>query len=170
MAEQKFEGWCVVELFGHQQIAGYVSEQVFGGGAFVRVDVPVTDHAEAHTKLFGEKAIYAIHPCAEEMAKQAAAGLARRSGATPLPVHVPDLSAARSTLEEARRAANWLKNQQAEIAAVLRQTAESETTRRLAAVSSGEPWNPGRDFEVLDGDDDRFDDADFDDDLRPVVP
>jgi hypothetical protein len=38
--EQKFEGWCVVELFGQQQIAGYVSEQVFGGGAFVRVDVP----------------------------------------------------------------------------------------------------------------------------------
>lgn len=157
MAEQKFEGWCVVELFGHQQIAGYVSEQVFGGGAFVRVDVPATEYSEAHTKLYGEKAIYAIHPCSEEIAKKAAESL-RRHG-TPLPVHVPDLAAAQDTLLEAKRAADWLRNQQQQIAAVLRQTAESET-RRLAAVSSGEPWNERRDFEVMDDsdDDDRDDD------------
>ncbi len=36
----KFEQFAIVELFGHQIIAGLVSEQVIGGQGFVRVDVP----------------------------------------------------------------------------------------------------------------------------------
>jgi acyl-CoA reductase-like NAD-dependent aldehyde dehydrogenase len=149
MSEQKFEGWCVVELFGHHQIAGYVSEQTIGGCGFVRVDVPATGGLDAHTKLYGEKAIYAIHPCTEEIAKQAAASLGR-SG-TALPVYVPDLSAAQDTLAEARRAADWLRNQQAEIAAVLRRTAEGESQRLLQAASA-RPWETGRDYEEVDDD------------------
>ena len=34
---------AVVELFGHQRIAGTVSQHVFGGETFVRVDVSVED-------------------------------------------------------------------------------------------------------------------------------
>ena len=36
----KFDHWCIVELFGHNQIAGKVTEQAIGGQSFVRVDVP----------------------------------------------------------------------------------------------------------------------------------
>lgn len=37
---QPFESWALVELFGHQRIAGHVTEQQIGGCQFVRVDVP----------------------------------------------------------------------------------------------------------------------------------
>jgi hypothetical protein len=41
MSEQdKFDSWAVVELFGHQQIAGRVTEASIGGCSFLRVDVP----------------------------------------------------------------------------------------------------------------------------------
>lgn len=74
----KFEQWAIVELFGHQRIAGRVTEQTIGGSSFVRVDVPScesTPHAEAtqpFTKLFGQGAIYAISFVDEAAAKYAA--------------------------------------------------------------------------------------------------
>src|SRR5262249_35608737 len=63
----KFEHWCLVELFGHQRIAGFVSEATIGGGAFVRVDVP-NPHGEGdlYTRHFGPAAIYAINPTTKE--------------------------------------------------------------------------------------------------------
>ena len=80
--------WAIVELFGHQRIAGRISEQQFGGDAFVRVDVPEVSLAEtawddpertkrerviqAHTRTFGAKAIYAINWCDEAAATIAA--------------------------------------------------------------------------------------------------
>lgn len=83
--------FAIVELFGHAKIAGAVSEQTFGGGKLVRVDVPeiVVDEDEwddeahkyikrrrliqAHTRSFGAGAIYAISWCDEETARLAAA-------------------------------------------------------------------------------------------------
>lgn len=80
--------WAVCELFGHQRIAGKVSEQVFGGANLIRVDVPevvVTEWdydetppvrkqrlVQAHTRSFGAGAIYAINWCDEEVATEAA--------------------------------------------------------------------------------------------------
>ena len=78
MSEQKFEQWAIVELFGHQRIAGRVTEQTIGGSSFVRVDVPPcesTEIAEAtqpFTKLFGQGAIYAISFVDEAAAKYVA--------------------------------------------------------------------------------------------------
>ncbi|MFD1557051.1 hypothetical protein ACFSHT_15730 [Paraburkholderia silviterrae] len=66
MDEQKFEQWALVELFGHQRIAGRVSELTIGGQSLVRVDVPECEATEdepklqAFTKAFGNGAIYAI--------------------------------------------------------------------------------------------------------------
>jgi hypothetical protein len=66
-----FEQWCVIELFGHQQIAGKVTEQEIGGTSFVRVDVPQTNRNEKFTKYFGAGAIYSITPVDEETARLA---------------------------------------------------------------------------------------------------
>ncbi len=80
--------FAVVELFGHQRIAGRISEQTFGGTSFVRVDVPEIEVEEtsgwgeerktrkrtiqAHTRSFGAGAIYGINWC-DEPAMQLAA-------------------------------------------------------------------------------------------------
>lgn len=70
MAE-KFERWAVVELFGHQVVAGLVSEQMIGGQSFVRVDVPGLDGHSGFTKFYGAGAIYAISPCDEATVMEA---------------------------------------------------------------------------------------------------
>ncbi|MCZ2077879.1 MAG: hypothetical protein LC130_23110 [Bryobacterales bacterium] len=57
---------CIVELMGHNRIAGMVSEQELGGTKFVRVDVPAVEGEPGFTKLFGSAAIYAVTPTDEE--------------------------------------------------------------------------------------------------------
>ena len=75
---QKFEGWCIIELMGHNTIAGYVSEQALGGAALIRVDVPECSEQPAYTKLFSGSAVYGITPTTEDIAKVAAQKLAVR--------------------------------------------------------------------------------------------
>lgn len=87
--EKVFEGWAVVELFGHNMIAGLVSEQSIGGSSFVRVDVPAVEGSEGFTKFYGGAAIYAITPTTEEVATAAAGNLAIRP-VTLWVVPVPD--------------------------------------------------------------------------------
>ncbi len=38
--QAKFEGWALIELFGHQTEAGFVTTQYFGDKAMFQVDVP----------------------------------------------------------------------------------------------------------------------------------
>jgi hypothetical protein len=89
MSEQvsKFEEWAVVELFGHQRIAGKVSEAVLGGCAFLRVDVPATTDRQPYTKYFGNGAIYGMTPCSEEVARLAANDIERYN--VPIRVEMP---------------------------------------------------------------------------------
>jgi len=56
----------VLELFGHQRIAGHVSEHNFAGSSFVRVDVPAVGTTPAFTKMFHPNAVYAFNPVDEE--------------------------------------------------------------------------------------------------------
>lgn len=58
--ENKLELHAVVELFGHQKMAGKVTEQSIGPSTFVRIDVPETNHQPAFTRLLNPSAIYAI--------------------------------------------------------------------------------------------------------------
>jgi hypothetical protein len=70
--DEKFETWAIVELFGHNKIAGKVSEQVIAGQGYIRVDVPELEGSPAFTKMFGTGAIYSITPVDEEIARQVA--------------------------------------------------------------------------------------------------
>jgi hypothetical protein len=65
----KFESWCLVELFGHQKISGKCTEQNIAGTNMLRVDVPETKKHPAFTRLFGSAAIYAINPIDEQTAR-----------------------------------------------------------------------------------------------------
>ncbi|TQV85217.1 acetyltransferase [Exilibacterium tricleocarpae] len=72
MDDNKFEQWAIVELMGHQRMAGWVTEQQVGGTNFVRVDVPAAGDNPAFTRLLGSSAIYAINPVTQEIATAAA--------------------------------------------------------------------------------------------------
>jgi len=79
MSEQtSLNGWAIIELFGHNMIAGEIAEQTIAGAAFLRVDVPPCNGQPAFTKFFGGAAIYAITPTDEITAGRAAANLAVR--------------------------------------------------------------------------------------------
>ncbi len=69
MNQEKFDLWCVVELFGHAKIAGKCTEQNIAGTNMLRVDVPETTRQPAFTRFFGAGAIYAINPVDEETAR-----------------------------------------------------------------------------------------------------
>jgi hypothetical protein len=95
--QAKFEGWAVLEIFGHQRYAGYVTTEAFGQAVLFRVDVPPLTERErvcksweyindknvppgstvkesavqGYTKYFGTGAIYAMTPCTQEAAEKA---------------------------------------------------------------------------------------------------
>ena len=72
---ENFNLWCVVELFGHNRIAGKCSEQSIAGNNFLRVDVPTTSKQSGFTRFLSASAIYAINPVTEEVARQIADNL-----------------------------------------------------------------------------------------------
>jgi hypothetical protein len=71
----KFESWAIVELFGHNQIAGKCSEMTIAGTNMLRIDVPETEKNPAFTRLLGHGAIYAINPVTEDVARHWASSL-----------------------------------------------------------------------------------------------
>ncbi len=73
-----YEGWGIVELFGHQTIAGRLSSETVGGCPMLRVDVPETEGAQAFTKFYGSGAIYAMTPTDEATAHMAAHSIQAR--------------------------------------------------------------------------------------------
>src|SRR5690606_38621670 len=76
MQDQKFDMWCLVELFGHAKIAGRCTEHNIAGTNMLRVDVPETETQPAFTRFLGSSAIYAINPIDEATARTMADRLA----------------------------------------------------------------------------------------------
>jgi hypothetical protein len=96
-AQANFEGWAIVELFGHQREVGFVTTQAFGAAVLFRIETPAIPEREyllerpqtvgafwapvgtkvrreeipAKTKLVGPSAIYAMTPCTEDTARLA---------------------------------------------------------------------------------------------------
>ena len=73
--EPELKSWALVELFGHQRIVGYLSQQSFGTGVLFRVDVPDLTSSgkvirEGFTRYFGLSAIYSITPVSEEIVRK----------------------------------------------------------------------------------------------------
>lgn len=102
--QSSFSGWALVELFGHQREAGYVTTQYFGDKAMFQIDVPEIDAREetltapryidgvfapvgtvvsrgaipGRSRLLGPGALYAINPATEEAVKAAISASERR--------------------------------------------------------------------------------------------
>ncbi len=108
----QFEGWAIIELFGHNQEIGYVTTRYFGTACMFQVDTPrlperdytleqpqYINHqwmekgakvrkteAAARTRLLGPGSIYALNPCTEEAAMLA---IERLSGREIVILEVP---------------------------------------------------------------------------------
>jgi hypothetical protein len=71
----ELKAWALVELFGHQRIVGFLSQQTFGSGVLFRVDVPdlLKDGKVLRvgfTRYFGLPSIYSITPVSEEIVRE----------------------------------------------------------------------------------------------------
>lgn len=65
----KFECWGHVEIMGHSQIAGRLSEQSIGGRVMLRVDVPLED-GSFRTEFIGGSAIFRVTPADEAIVRK----------------------------------------------------------------------------------------------------
>ncbi|PZP65566.1 hypothetical protein [Methylorubrum populi] len=82
MSVGAFEGFALLELMGHRQRVGRVSEVEAFGGKLLRIDVlPARDGQSEATEFYGCASIYGLTPVTEEVARS----LARRYGAFPAP-------------------------------------------------------------------------------------
>jgi hypothetical protein len=107
MNEQQaaFEGWAILEIFGHQTFAGFVKTVYFGPAAMFQLEVPALEErtrvttragsvdgkwtaagatvkeaaSPGYTKLFGVGALYSMTPCTQEAALKAVENLQPRS-------------------------------------------------------------------------------------------
>ncbi len=76
--QQKFEAWGLLELFGHQRLAGRLTEQTIGGCHFIRIDVPAVGEVQEYTRFFSQGAIYGITITTEDVARRLAEGMRAR--------------------------------------------------------------------------------------------
>lgn len=72
-AESRFDEWVILELMGHRQLAGRLTEVELAGEGFLRLEIPATGDRPAATQLYRPTAVYGIHPVTEELARRAAA-------------------------------------------------------------------------------------------------
>jgi hypothetical protein len=73
-----FEAWGLLELFGHQRLAGKLSDQTIGGVHFLRIDVPAVDDVPPYTRFFTQGAIYGMTVTTEDVARRLAGTLQAR--------------------------------------------------------------------------------------------
>jgi len=76
--DQKLELFAIVELFGHQRIAGKVTEQTVGGSTFIRIDVPETKTQPSFSRIVNPSAVYAINPVTQEVMEHMAEGIQQK--------------------------------------------------------------------------------------------
>jgi hypothetical protein len=68
---QKFESWGIVEIMGHSQLAGRITEAKIAGTVLLRVDVPQSIEGESafRTEYVGGNSIYRMRVTTEEVAR-----------------------------------------------------------------------------------------------------
>jgi hypothetical protein len=66
--DTNFEEWAILELMGHRRLAGKITEATIGGGAFIRIDMPMKD-GKTSTQFYSPGSVYCITPTTEEIAR-----------------------------------------------------------------------------------------------------
>ncbi len=86
---QPFHGWSIVEVMGHRQTCGMVTEVMIAGAQMLRVDVPGDgDGVILATQYYSPASIYCLTPTTEGIVRRL---LERQPGGLPPAVrlHLP---------------------------------------------------------------------------------
>lgn len=83
-----YEGWAMLELMGHRQRVGRVSEAEMFGGKLLRIDIPTKDGDV--TEFYGCSSVYALRPISEEVARDYADRYADPRPVRPVDYRVTD--------------------------------------------------------------------------------
>lgn len=66
-----YDGWAVVEIFGHRRFGAKVKPQAVGAGVFLRCDVPRRDDSFV-TQFYNPTSVFSLTPCGEREARAVA--------------------------------------------------------------------------------------------------
>lgn len=68
------ETWGILELMGHRQRPGFITEVEMAGTKMLRVDIPVSKDDAGQdvilTEYYGGQSVYALRPCTEDVARE----------------------------------------------------------------------------------------------------
>jgi len=77
MQNTKFDIWGILDMMGHQRLAGRVTEETIGGASLLRVDIPEVNGIPAWTTYVSAASLYQITPVTEELARSMAAEIGK---------------------------------------------------------------------------------------------
>ena len=80
MNKTEFSEWAVLELMGHNVVAGLVTDATIGNGSLFQVNIPETAKFPAFTQFVGKGSIFRMTVVDEATAKE----VAERRDARPL--------------------------------------------------------------------------------------
>ena len=61
----ELETWAYVEIIGHHQVAGRVSERKVGVQVMLQIDIPDKENGFHHTEIYSPSSIFSIKPTTE---------------------------------------------------------------------------------------------------------
>jgi hypothetical protein len=89
-SQTDIEGWAILDLFGHNKIAGYVTTAIVGTSGMLRVDVPAVDAMPPYTRFYGPGAIYSLTLVTEEIARAALKAIRPAAVTVYIPRQLPE--------------------------------------------------------------------------------
>lgn len=90
-----YEGWAILELMGHRQRVGRISEVEAFGGKLLRIDIPT--EAGDVTEFYGASSVYSLRPISEEIARDHAKRYGDVRPVRPVEYRVEDQRTSRET-------------------------------------------------------------------------
>jgi len=76
-APETTENWAILEIMGHERLAGRISDATVAGVPMLRVEVPATDKLPGFARLLSGASIFSLTPVPEAAARVVAARLAK---------------------------------------------------------------------------------------------
>ncbi len=86
----QIEGWAILDLYGHNHLAGHVSTCLVGTSALFRVDVPEEPDLPGYTRFVGPGAIYSMTMVSEEVARAAIRAIRPLALTVYIPLKLPE--------------------------------------------------------------------------------